>query len=478
MVIRVPGRRRITVGRQLWVFCAVAVLALVLVSVAAVVASRLLARGQALKDAERTTTRLADLVIAPLLPGALSGSAAQRADLDEAIKNRLADGYLTEVTIWDSTGQVRYDSDPDEIGKRLSLPDEADSAIRSGRVSSDFTDHPEVDPDVAESGQSGLVEVYVPLRIPRQTSMSFEAYYDYGRVNNLANQILGELIPLVLVPLILLQLIHIPMAASWASRVRRQEAERLRLLELTLSASERERVRLAGDLHDGPIQELAGIGYAFEMWSSTLPEPQTPIVAQLQGAVQRSIESLRRLMIDLYPPDLDATQLPRTISELAQPLRDTGIEVTIAVAALPELDADTVTAFYRIAREALANVAEHAAASRVSINMGTRGRPDSGGQRSPHPAVYLRIADDGLGLHEATLDRRAEGHFGLPLLEDRVRNLGGTLTLTTGAQGGAVLTAVLPNRNGSTAKPLDPTLRVHPTGQSRRPDKPADQILG
>ncbi|QNK79691.1 sensor histidine kinase [Nakamurella sp. PAMC28650] len=467
------SRRPVSVRRQLGIFCGVAAVALILVSVAAVTASRSLARSQALKDAERTTTRLADLVISPLLPGALTGSGPLRDELDRAIINRLADGYLTQITIWDETGQVRYDNDPAQIGRRLPLPAEARSAITGDVVSSDFTDHPEVNIGPVP-GRSEFVEIYVPLRLPHQHSMAFEAYYDYARVNELAHEVLMELIPVVLVPLVLLQLIHIPMAASLASRVRRNEAERVRLLELSLSGSERERLRIAADLHDGPIQELAGTGYAFQMWAASLPQPPEPIVDQLQAAVNRSIGSLRRLMIDLYPPDLDASQLPRTISDLAESLRTKGIGVTFTVAALPELDAETVTALYRIAREALANVVEHACASQVSINLGSRGT--EGRQRTP--AVYLRIADDGIGLHEGFLDRRAEGHLGLRLLVDRVSHLGGSLSIAPGPTAGVVVTAVLPNGNRSTARPVDARahkLGVHvPPGQGYRARRGSD----
>ncbi len=447
------GQRPVPVRRQFWIFCGVAAIALIAISVAAVTASRSLARNQALRDAERTTTRLAELVIAPLLPGALEGDVELRGQLDEAVKNRLADGYLTDITVWDSTGRVRYDSDPRQIGRRLALPDEAEAAISRGVASADFTDRPEATVAPPKPGGPGFVEIYVPLQVVNRPSLAFEAYYDYGRVNTLANQMLTELIPVVLLPLLLLQLIHIPMAASLASRVRRQEADRYKLLELTLSASERERVRLAADLHDGPIQDLAGFRYAFAVWTASIPEGQSPIALKLQAVIHRSIESLRRLMIDLYPPDLDASQLPRTIFDLALPLREQGTKVTITLSSLPELDTDTVTTLYRIVKESLNNVVEHAAATSVSINLGPRGT-DRGA------AVYVRIADNGIGLDEAKLDRRAEGHLGLRLLKDRVNNLGGSLRLTTGPQGGAVITAVLPNRNRSSAEDSATAMRT------------------
>ena len=72
----------------------------------------------------------------------------------------------------------------------------------------------------------------------------------------------------------------------------------------------------------------------------------------VQETVLRAIESLRRLMVDLYPPDLSVSQLPSALSDLADPLRHNGIVVKLAVEPLPEMDIDVVTTIYRVAHEA------------------------------------------------------------------------------------------------------------------------------
>ena len=183
---RPRGRRHIFVRRQLWIFCAVGAVALILVSIAAVTASRSLARSQALKDAERTTTRFADLVIAPLLPAALDGNGTPRQDLDRAINNRLADGYLSQITIWDSTGRVRYDSDPAQTGRLLPLPDGARSAITLGIVSSDFTTHPEVN-TAPIPGQPGFVE-----SVPPPDGLAYSVVQSRQRTESSAVSLGGE----------------------------------------------------------------------------------------------------------------------------------------------------------------------------------------------------------------------------------------------------------------------------------------------
>jgi len=107
---------RVGVRRELTLIYGVAAVALIVVSIGALLASRSVARAQALRDAERMTVRLADLVVGPNLEGALNGDAEQRAELDRDIANRMADGYLTEITVWDKDGLVLYSDEADEIG--------------------------------------------------------------------------------------------------------------------------------------------------------------------------------------------------------------------------------------------------------------------------------------------------------------------------------------------------------------------------
>ena len=273
----------------------------------------------------------------------------------------------------------------------------------------------------------------------KQSHLAFEAYYDYGRVSQTAGALTRQLLPLVLVPLVLMQVIQVPIAGSLARRVRRHEAERRRLLERHLAVSERERIRLAADLHDGPIQDLAGVGYALGAIAPTVPTPQHRLMGTVQDTVYRATESLRRMMVDLYPPDLQAGQLHRTIDDLAEPLRDRGIAVDVLAEPLPDLDGECVAALYRVAREALANVLEHAHATRVTVALSMAAIGDG-----PDVAVRLAITDDGIGLDPARLDRRADGHLGLRLLTARVADLGGSLTVGSGPDGGTVVAAVLP----------------------------------
>jgi two-component system, NarL family, sensor kinase len=286
----------------------------------------------------------------------------------------------------------------------------------------------------------GYVEVYVPFKQPGAPTLAFEAYYDYARVDQLSDSLFWYLIPLVLVPLVVLQLIQVPIAGSLAGRVRRHEEERADLLERSLMASDRERIRIASDLHDGPIQDLAGIGYALDAVEPSVPDRHRTLMRTVQTTVRHAIDSLRRLMVDVYPPDLDAGELPGAIADLAVPLRDNGVEVALDLDPMPDMDNEAVTTLYRVAREALANVAAHAQAGRVQICL----RVDEDDTADLSGTVRLTIVDDGVGLDPDRTDRRDEGHLGLRLLKDRVENLGGTWRVAPGPSGGTRVTATLP----------------------------------
>ncbi len=330
-----PSTPRVGVRRELAIFYGAAAVALIVVSIGAVVASKSVAKSQALADAERMAGRLGSLVVSPILGDALNGVAGSADQTSvRAISNRMKDGSLKQVTVWDRSGRIVWADDPAVIGTQQDPPPEVLAAIDDGVTSSDFDDQPEATgPDFVAS-EEGFVEVYTPFDVDGQT-LAFEAYYDYARVDDTANGLLFQLIPLVLVPLLVLMLIQVPIAASLARRIRRQDADRSALLERNLSVSEKERVRVAADLHDGPIQELAGVGYALGAVASSVPENKQPLMRDIQNTVLHAIESLRELMVDLYPPDLSVGQLPNTLENLAAPLQGKGIDIDISVTELP-----------------------------------------------------------------------------------------------------------------------------------------------
>jgi two-component system NarL family sensor kinase len=448
-VVRVGARRELAlvVGFSLAV--------MVLIGLGAAFASRSVAQAQALADSERMTQRLADLVVGPLLPQYLAKDPKGVEDLDTTVRNRMSDGYLTEVVVWSGDGEVLYSDKTEYVGLRPQpTPPDVPAAI-AGTVSSGFQIDPADNAAAPSAEQQGgpprYVEVYAPMHVRGLPPMAFEAYYDYHSVDQVAQRLLRQTLPLVVVPLLLLQLIQIPAALSLARRLKRHEDERARLLERALSASDRERVRFSADLHDGPIQDLAGISYALGAVAPTVPGQHASLMARVQEGLQRSIQSLRGLMTDLYPPDLASGTLDEALLTATSELQTEGIEVTLDLAPVGKLSPDTVAALYRVARETLANVAKHAAAQAVTVSL-TLVEPSRPGEDA---LVRLEVADDGVGVEPTRLDRRIDGHLGLRLLADRVDALGGQLTVISAPGQGTTVRADLPAIPADSSEPVD-----------------------
>jgi two-component system, NarL family, sensor kinase len=448
------------VRRSMLTYLGAAALVLTIVAVGATLVGRQVAQDEALRDAEHTAQRTASLVVAPLLVDVLNGEASRRPELDRAVQVRLRDGSITELNVWDRTGTIIYADNPSDIGERLPVPDEVIAAIDRGVTTSDVTTAPETG---AIPGDDRLVEVYVPLRLPGRAPLAFEIYLSYDRVETTAQSLVLRIVPLAVGALLLLQLIQTPITVGLARRVAGHEAERAALLERALSASDRERRQIAADLHDGVVQDLAGAGYALAALKRRVDGTAGGNVDQVGRVVRGAVESLRRLMVDIYPPDLSGAGLPGAIDDLAEPLRASGVMVNVHAQALPGADSDIAATLYRVARETLANIVKHAEASTVDIDLAVDG------SETPQ-CVVLRVADDGVGIREGQLDKRAEGHLGLRLLIDRVADQGGTLTVTPGPAGGTVALARVPITVDSAATlPVVPAPRVTAQADDRTP---------
>jgi two-component system, NarL family, sensor kinase len=420
--------------QELVAFLVTALLALFAVSAGAIWLSERIARSNALDDAQRAARQMAEDVVAPVLRDALGDRPDRWEELRRDVGNQLGNGSITSVRVWAEDGEVLFDSTGRSNGAR---PPELAAAIEEGVVVADVDHRVPGRPD-AES--TAVLEVFVPLTIEGQ-SLAVQSFSSYAGIDEQAARLRREMIPLAVGALVVLQLIQIPIATSLARRVRRQQAERAQLLAHTVEASERERRVIASDVHDGPVQDLAGVSYALTALRASVPAERQPTVDRLVGAVRNAVQSLRRLMIDIYPPDLSGPGLAGAISDCADALRTADVEVSMDAGPLPELGPETAAVLYRTAKEALVNVGKHAGAGRVWI---TLEEAVTGGGT----AVRLEIADDGVGFPATGTDRRVEGHFGLSFLAERLEGIGGTVELGDRLGGGAVLTATVPTRRG------------------------------
>lgn len=208
-----------------------------------------------------------------------------------------------------------------------------------------------------------------------------------------------------------------------------QDLQRSR--ERLVAAREEERRRLRRDLHDGLGPALANLTMQIETAREFLPGDPTradDLLADLTLKAQAAIADIRRLVYDLRPPALDEFGLTFALREQAAQYEHTGLHtVVIAPEPLPVLPAAVEVAAYRIAQEALTNVARHAQARNCTVRV------------QVDRTLDLEITDDGCGI-PAT---RRIG-VGLTSMRERVGELGGEFSIASAPGGGTTIIAHLP----------------------------------
>jgi len=223
---------------------------------------------------------------------------------------------------------------------------------------------------------------------------------------------------------------------------REHATERQRLLARTVEAAEAERMALAADLHDGPIQHLTAAAFTLDLLArkvdhAALDEARA-LVQQLRCDVRNEITSLRQHMTGLRPPIIEERGIEAAVGDCAQAILDGEVSLSFesnlnGTMLAPELE----TVLYRVAREAMVNVHRHAHAREVHVTL-----------EASDPSVALTITDDGAGFPLEGIDERAvgEGHYGLITMRERVESVGGALELTSHAGFGTTILVTLPLR--------------------------------
>jgi signal transduction histidine kinase len=202
------------------------------------------------------------------------------------------------------------------------------------------------------------------------------------------------------------------------------QSERKRVMQTVLRATEQERLRLAADLHDGPVQELTALRYSLNRARTRVQRGQheeaEALLAGLEVDLATGISGLRRLMAELRPAVLDEQGLEAALLNQARAFEAaSGVACDIRSGLDTRLAPELETVLYRVTQESLTNIGKHARASRVTVSLAT----ENGG-------VRLRIHDDGVGFDPlAARELVGDGHFGLAGMRERVEMVGGRLVV-------------------------------------------------
>lgn len=431
-------RRRTSVSSAVTRFGLAGLLAVTALGALVLFAVSRISTQEALRSAQDRARLAGRGIIEPALVTALldpetNDAINARLVLDDLVISRVLSERVLRVKIWTDSGRIVYSDEARLVGKQFPPKDDHKEAIRTGSIRSEEASLKA--PENTFERESGrLLEVYMPIRTPDGTELIYEQYERYDSVVGNANRLVRQLALPLLAGLALLWLTQLPLARSLARRVRAAEAEQIQLLEHAVTASSRERERIAADLHDGPVQDLAALTFELSAASANAPSgPIREVFDRTANIARTTMRTLRSTLVDLHPPTVDALGLDDGIESLLQPLRARGVDVDVDLK-LGGVHAEESALIYRIAQELLRNVDEHANASAVSI---------SGSQTKA--GVQLIVTDNGIGFSSAKrAEQRAKGHLGLELQTALAKRLGGTLTIDSQPGLGTVATLEVP----------------------------------
>lgn len=222
-------------------------------------------------------------------------------------------------------------------------------------------------------------------------------------------------------------------------------AQRLQALASQLvDAQEAERKALAEELHDRIGQNLSALNMSLNLHltqlACQLPAAElVPATARIKDAlalVEKTTEIVRGVMEELHPALLGQYGLASALRWYGQEFTQrSGIAVQCTAGELfPRLRGKVETALFRIAQEALTNVAKHAAAANVVIAL----------QRTA-AGIELRISDDGIGIADAAGEPAVGSGWGMSIMSERARSLGATIDIRRNAGHGTCLVVNVPN---------------------------------
>jgi signal transduction histidine kinase len=395
-------------------FLAAVLTVLVVVAIGTVQLSRRAADDEAINDARSTTELLATSVVQPAIPRGLAAGRPGAVDrFDRTALRRLLVGDVLRIKIWTADGRIVYSDETRLIGDRFPLGDDELEVLHEGTSDAEISDLSEPE-NRFEPKDRSLVEVYTRVRSPEGEPLLFEAYYSATDIARRRQQVYDAFQPITLGGLLVLAAIAAPLLWAMTRRLERTGRDRARLLEAAADASESERRRIARDLHDGVVQELAGTSFAL---SAAARDPATDaVMAQrlepMAGALRANLRSLRSLLVEIYPPDLRADGLEAALGDLVANASGRGLTPVVEVYDLGDAPEDDVRLVWRVAQEAVRNTLRHADADTLTIQVARSG-----------DRLTLDVTDDGVGFDA---DDQSSG-LGLRTLRDLAAEVGGRL---------------------------------------------------
>jgi two-component system NarL family sensor kinase len=206
---------------------------------------------------------------------------------------------------------------------------------------------------------------------------------------------------------------------------------RQRLVTHAIESVERERTRLAGALHDSPVQNLMAARHDLRRAERT---GDRECFVHLHEAIDATITELREEIFRLHPHVLDHVGLSAAFEQVARHhMRQANFEITVAI--LDEVEPARRQVVFALGRELLANAAQHARAQEISLRLEREGS-----------SLALEVKDDGCGIPEGRIRQALlDGHVGLAAVTERVAVLGGRVAIASSPNRGTSVRVSLPS---------------------------------
>ena len=417
---------------------AVGLIAFAVVLGSGVTAVRQLASTQAIEqarvltevDAHEVELRITDRMVNGSHPAARAQLAAIVA---QVVQPRFA-GPVVRVKIWKERGglgEIVYSDVAELIGLREPLDEEQRGVLRTGAVGASAADlyrHEEK----TERGLGPLTEVYTRIFTPGGTPLLFETYRRSRAIGDTSRDIAATFTPVVVLTLVAAAASEILLAAVLIRRFRHHQREREALTKAVIDASVKERRKIAGDLHDGPVQEMAGLCLSLSAQAEAETDERVRGAMQQMAATGRTtLRTLRSAIVGLYPPNLDQIGLDEALSDLLNRLPIHQITGHLDYRFNGRLDLTSSELLYRAGQEAIRNVEKHARASNVWVSV-----------HRENGSAVLSVQDDGTGGATVNTQITTAGRFGLAVLADIIRDAGGRMHLSSDGSGTTVTVSV------------------------------------
>ena len=335
------------------------------------------------------------------------------------LDNDNLDVILVGINIWTADGKLVYTDQLDFLRRRYDLSPEQLRVLAEGGTGEAIlgADIAAANPPLGR-GAEAPVQIFTRVTSLTGTPLLFEGFYSLANLDERRAQIYTPFRWISLAGMGTLLILVTPIIWVLTRDIRRAGEERERLLQAGLDASDAERRRIARDLHDGVVQDLAGTSFTLAALarSDQLDTSARATMGHANDAVRDSLKALRALLAEIHPPEIHVAGLPSALADLIAPAAAQGVQASVSVAGIEHSTDEQASLVLRVAQEAVRNTLRHAQSTTLTVSVHGDGK-----------MLILDVVDDGRGFEPTA--PRAVDQYGLKGMSSLVRDRGGSVSV-------------------------------------------------